>query len=154
MLRRTFLFTPALLGPCVQVAAQGLGSGFDPRRDAADDVARAVAQAAAAGKRVIVNVGGEWCAWCHVLRRFIADHPDVRSAIEAGFVWVKVNFSPANRNERLLSAWPNVPAYPHLFVLDTTGRVIRSQPTAELQAGRGYDKARMLQFLNESRSPG
>ncbi len=152
MLRRNFLIVLAVLGAATRAAAQGLASKFDPRRDAAADVARAVEEAAARDRRVIVDVGGEWCAWCHLLDRFIAAHDDVRSLIEAEFVWVKVNFSPENRNERLLSSWPPIPGYPHFFVLDATGRVIRSQPSAELERGNGYDEAKMITFLRESRA--
>lgn len=141
-----------VFGAAGSAAAQGRTSKFDPDRDAAADVARAVDQAAAQGKHVVVDVGGEWCAWCHILDRFIATHDEVRSLIEAEFVWVKVNFSPENRNERLLSSWPPIPGYPHLFVLDGSGRVIRSQPTAELERGSGYDEAKMIAFLRESRS--
>lgn len=154
MLRRSFLFVVALLCAAAPAAAQGLPSRFDPRRDAAADVAAAVARAAAAGRNVIVDVGGEWCAWCHVMDRFIAAHDEVRSLIEADFVWVKVNFSPANRNEALLSRWPAIPGYPHLFVLDGAGRLIRSQPSAQLERGNGYDEAKMLAFLRASRSVG
>lgn len=151
MLRRSFLFVVALLCAAPAVA-QGLPSRFEPRRDAAADIAAAVARAAAERRNVIVDVGGEWCAWCHVMDRFIAAHDEVRSLIEAEFVWVKVNFSPANRNEALLSRWPAIPGYPHLFVLDRTGRLIRSQPSAELERGSGYDVVKFLTFLRESRS--
>lgn len=144
----------AMLGTGARAAAQGLASKFDPRRDAVADVAQAVARAAAEGRNVIVDVGGEWCAWCHILDRFIDAHEDVRSLIELEFVWVKVNFSPTNRNERLLSTWPPIPGYPHLFVLDATGRVIRSQPSAELERGNGYDEAKVMAFLRESRAAG
>ncbi len=141
-----------VFGAAGSAAAQGLASKFDPHREAVADVARAVDQAAAQGKHVVVDVGGEWCAWCHILDRFIATHDDVRRLIEAEFVWVKVNFSPENRNEQLLSSWPPIPGYPHLFVLDGDGRVIRSQPTAELERGNGYDEAKMIAFLRESRA--
>jgi thioredoxin-related protein len=133
-------------------AAQGLAAKFDPRRDAAADVAQALAQAAAQGKRVIVDVGGEWCAWCHILDRFIARNDEVQALIEAHFIWVKVNWSPANRNERLLGKWPKVSGYPHLFVLDGNGRVVRSQPTAQLESGKDYDQGKMLAFLQASRA--
>lgn len=148
------LFLMALLaaaGALQQAGAQGLDAKFDARRDAAADVAAAVTQAAAQGKHVIVDVGGEWCTWCHVLDKFIASQEEVRSRIAADFVWVKVNWSPANRNERVLSAWPKVAGYPHLFVLDGAGRLLRSQPSAALESGNGYDAARMLAFLAQSR---
>ena len=139
------------VGALSPLGAQGLESRFDPQRDAAADVAAAVAQAATQGKHVIVDVGGEWCAWCHILDRFIAGHAEIRQAIASDFVWVKVNWSPANRNERLLSAWPKITGYPHLFVLDATGRVLRSQPTVQFEAGKDYDEARMLAFLRANR---
>jgi hypothetical protein len=62
-----------------------------------------------------------------------------------------VNWSPANKNERVLSAWPRVTGYPHLFVLDAAGRVVRSQPSVELEAGKDYDAVKMLAFLRASR---
>lgn len=133
------------------LAAQGLQARFDPQRDAPADVAAAVAQAAAQGKHVIVDVGGQWCAWCHILDRFIADHTEVRQQIASGFVWVKVNWSPANRNEPLLSAWPKITGYPHLFVLDAKGQLLRSQATVQFESGRDYDEAKMLAFLRENR---
>ncbi|MEJ5991223.1 thioredoxin family protein [Ramlibacter sp. PS3R-8] len=148
---RKMLLAAVVCVAAVGAAAQGLDAKFDPRRDAAADVARAVAQAGEQGKHVIVDVGGEWCAWCHILHRFIARTVEVRAAIEADYVWVKVNWSPANKNEQLLSAWPKVAGYPHLFVLDRSGRVIRSQPSVELESGTDYDVAKVLAFVRDSR---
>ena len=120
---------------------------FDPARNAAKDVAHAVAMAKSQGKRVIVDVGGEWCAWCHILDRFIAANDDVAGLIARNYVWVKVNYSKENRNEALLSRWPGIRGYPHLFVLDADGALVHSQDTAVLESGDGYDKARVVAFL-------
>jgi thiol:disulfide interchange protein len=133
--------------------AQDLPSKFDPKRDAARDVAIATAVAKAQNKRVLVEVGGEWCVWCHILDRFVAGNPDVKSLSDASYVWVKVNWSPQNKNEALLSQWPKVNGYPHLFVLDGDGRLIHSQNTGELEAGRDYDKAKMMAFLRRYAAP-
>lgn len=126
---------------------------FDPGRDAAADVATAVGMARAQGKRVLVDVGGEWCAWCHILDRFMESTPQVRQVRDERYVWVKVNFSPANRNEALLSRWPKVKGYPHLFVLDEHGALVHSQATGELESGKGYDAAKMLAFLRRYGRP-
>jgi thioredoxin-related protein len=129
------------------IAAAELPSKFDPARDGAADVAEAVARAKAEGKRVIVDVGGEWCTWCHILDRFIAGNADVRSLVDAHYVWVKVNFSKENRNEALLARWPKVAGYPHLFVLDAEGKLVHSQDTGTLEAGKSYDAASIIAFL-------
>lgn len=128
-------------------AVNGLPLKFDPARDAAGDIAHAVALARAQGKRVIVDVGGEWCTWCHILDRFIDANADVRSLVDANYVWVKVNFSKENRNESLLSRWPKIAGYPHLFVLDGSGALLHSQDTGVLEAGDGYDKRKVIDML-------
>lgn len=139
----------ALVFVVIAAGARGadLPTTFDPERDGARDVEYAVSLANADGKRVIVDVGGEWCTWCHVMDRFIAANDDVRDAIDAHYVWVKVNFSKQNENAALLGRWPKVRGYPHLFVLDGNGALVLSQDTEELEAGRSYDKGRFLAFL-------
>jgi thioredoxin-related protein len=135
------------------IARAALPDRFDPARDAAADVAQAVATAKAEGKRVIVDVGGEWCSWCHVLDRFIAANDGVRALVARHYVWVKVNYSKENRNEVLLSRWPKIKGYPHLFVLDANGELVHSQDTSVLEAGRGYDTSRLIDFLSRWAAP-
>jgi thioredoxin-related protein len=138
--------------PMPAVAGAGaLPDRFDPARHAARDVAQAVAIAKVQGKRVIVDVGGEWCSWCHILDRYIAAHPAVADEIRAHFVWVKVNFSKENRNPALLSHWPAIEGYPHLFVLDWHGSLVLSQDTGKLESGESYDEGRFIAFLDRAR---
>ena len=81
--------------------------------------------------------------------RFIAANPDVRALIDAQYVWVKVNFSKENENAALLGRWPKVQGYPHLFVLDADGKLLHSQNTAQLEAGKSYDKRKFLEMLRK-----
>ena len=134
-------------------AQQGLPQRFDPRRDAQADVQQALAIAQAERKRVLVDVGGEWCAWCHILDRFIAAHPEVQRTLDTQYVRVKVNFSPQNRNAQLLARWPKATGYPHLYVLDASGQMLASQASAELEAGQDYDEHKVLAFLRRHAAP-
>lgn len=153
MTRRLLALLAALLVLTAVSAGTDLPQRFDPARDAAADVATAVVLAKAQGKRVLVDVGGEWCSWCHILDRFVDTEPEVRRLRDEHYVWVKVNFSPANRNEALLARWPKVKGYPHLFVLDDQGQLVHSQPTGELEAGKSYDPRKMQAFLLAYRRP-
>jgi thiol:disulfide interchange protein len=135
---------PALV---LAASAAELPGKFDPTRDPALDVATAVSMARAQGKRVLVDVGGEWCAWCHVMDRFFAGDAEARAVRERGFVWVKVNVSPQNGNAAFLSRWPKISGYPHLFVLGPDGALLHSQDTGELESGQGYDRGKFLAFL-------
>lgn len=149
MLKSSMLVLALALSLCAAPRAADLPTRFDPTRDAAADVAQAVAMAKADGKRVIVDVGGEWCSWCHILDRFIASHAEVRALIDARYVWVKVNVSKDNRNRAFLARWPRIEGYPHLFVLDAGGRLVHSQDTGVLESGKGYDEARFVAMLRK-----
>ena len=145
---RHLAFVPLLLLiVAVAAAAADLPTKFDPARDAQRDVDTAVKMAKLANKRVLVDVGGEWCVWCHILDRFIAGNADIAALRDANYVWVKVNWSPQNRNAALLSRWPKITGYPHLFVLDGEGTLLHSQNTGDLEAGESYDKAKFARFL-------
>ena len=143
-----------LLAFAAGVAALDPPTKFDPARDPAKDVAAAAAAAKAQGKRVLMDVGGEWCVWCHIMDRFIAANPDVRALIDTHYVWLKVNFSKENENAGLLGRWPKVEGYPHLFVLDAGGNVVHSQDTGKLEAGNSYDKRKFLDMLRKWAPPG
>ena len=120
---------------------------FDPARDAAADIRNAVTEAGRSGRRVLLDVGGEWCIWCRRLDTLFATHPDLAAFRESHFVVVKVNWSPENKNEQVLSRYPPVAGYPHLFVLDSDGTLLRSQGTGELEKGKGHDPAKVMAFL-------
>ena len=147
MIRLASMAAIVLLLLCATAQAQDLPAKFDPSRDAAKDVATAVMMAKAHGKHVIVDVGGEWCSWCHIMDRYIAANADVKALVESRYVWVKVNWSKENRNEALLARWPAIKGYPHLFVLDRDGTLLHSQDTGALEAGKSYDGERFLAFL-------
>jgi thiol:disulfide interchange protein len=122
---------------------------YDPQRDAARDIQEAVAEAARTGRRVLVEVGGEWCIWCHMMDDFFEKNRAVLDLREQNFVMVKVNFSDENKNEPVLSRYPEIQGYPHIFVLDGDGKLLHSQDTAELEEGKGYSLARFTAFLQK-----
>lgn len=134
-------------------SAQAPEPKFDPTRDAAKDIEAAVAEARRAGKHVILDVGGEWCGWCHTLDRYFREHDDLRAVRDKHYVWLKVNYSPENKNEQVLSRYPAIPGYPHFFVLDQSGKLLHSQGTALLEKASSYDADKMLTFLQKWAPP-
>jgi thiol:disulfide interchange protein len=142
--RRLLFVVALLLAAC---AREPSTAKFDPKRDPAADVAQAVATAKDERKRVLVDVGGEWCSWCHIMDRFFENDAEARALRDRGFVLVKVNYSKENTNAAFLARWPKIEGYPHLFVLGPDGTLLHSQDTGELEAGKGYDRAKVLAFL-------
>lgn len=120
---------------------------FDPARDAAQDIRNAIEAAKESRKHILLDVGGEWCIWCRRLDSLFAAHKDIDDFMHNNYIVVKVNWSPENRNEAVLSRYPKIPGYPHFFVLDSDGKLLRSQDTGELEAGKHHDPAKVFAFL-------
>ncbi len=122
---------------------------FDEKRDAATDIKLGVAEAKRSNRRVLLDVGGEWCIWCHRLDTLFMKNPGLSGFLHKNFVVVKVNFSKENKNEPVLSRYPKIPGYPHLFVLDEKGKLLHSQDTSELEEGKGHSKEKVFSFLKQ-----
>ena len=122
---------------------------FDPKRDAAKDIKEAIAVAKKQNKRVMLDVGGEWCGWCKKLDEFFLTNKEAAKILKERYIVVKVNFSPENKNEAVLSKYPPIKGYPHLFVLDKNGKLLHSQDTGELETGDHHDAAKVIPFLKK-----
>lgn len=138
-------------------AVAALNAQFDPGRDPIADLATAKVEAKRGGKRIVLDVGGEWCSWCHLMDAFIEGDAEIRSFRDANFVWMKVNYSEDNENTAFLSQFPAIKGYPHLFVLDADGQLLQSQFTGELEADKGqpkgYDRKRFFAFMKDWAPP-
>jgi thioredoxin-related protein len=122
---------------------------YDPRRDAAADIQDAIKEAQRTKKRILLEVGGEWCSWCHTLDKFFDLNPDLLALREKNFVTVKINFSEENENQEILSRYDAIHGYPHIFVLDSDGAYLHSQETGSLESGKSYDLERLNAFLKK-----
>ncbi len=122
---------------------------FDPKRVAADDLKSAIVKATAENKRIILDIGGEWCVWCRLMDNYLIKNVELGKLRDDNFVWVKINFSEENENKDFLAAYPEVKGYPHLFVLEKDGKFLYSQDTSALEEGKGYNLPRFTDFLTK-----
>jgi hypothetical protein len=120
---------------------------YDPRRNALQDVQNAIREANQTRRNVLLEVGGEWCVWCHTLDRMFQEHAELSQLRDANFVTVLVNESHENNNEALLKRLPKMSGAPHLFVLDQYGKLLVSETSSDLEEGRGYSARRIGDFL-------
>ena len=124
-------------------------SKFDPTRNPFDDLKTAVDIAKQTNKRVILDVGGEWCIWCHRIDAFMHNTKEIKFLLEENYIIVKINFSKENKNEKFLSQYPLIEGYPHFFVLESDGKLLHSQNTGDLEKDKDYDKEKFVAFLNK-----
>lgn len=122
---------------------------YDSERDPFADGHQALAIARDTQRKVIIEVGGDWCVWCHKLDQFIQANPPLYSALHQHFVVLKVNVSDANGNEKFLSAFPKPLGYPHIYVADAQGQLLHSQDTAEFLHQGEYSASNFIRFINQ-----
>jgi len=123
-------------------------STYDKSLDPTDDLARTIARAEAENKRVILQVGGDWCVWCHRFTDFTSTNTTVRSHLGKNFLVMKVTF-PGEHADEFLATYPKCVAYPYLIVLDKNGDFLHSQGTNGLIKGKGYDEEMFMAFLTK-----
>jgi len=122
---------------------------FDPSRNSSEDLRKAVDEAEKSNKRIILDVGGDWCIWCHRIDDFIKKNEEINTFLNENFILIKINFSKDNKNEEFLSQYPEIPGYPHFFVLEKNGELLHSQNTGDLEENKGYSEEKMMTFLKK-----
>lgn len=143
-----FLFFLLSIIPLMAQATDSLLK-FDPSRNPFDDLKVAIKQAEQLNKNIMLDVGGEWCIWCHRIDAFMHNNKEIKNLLDENYIVVKINFSKENKNEEFLSQYPKIEGYPHFFVLDSTGKLLHSQNTGDLEEGKDYDKAKFVEFLKK-----
>jgi thioredoxin-related protein len=127
---------------------------FDPARDSQKDIQDAIVSAKNSNKHILLDIGGEWCIWCHRLDSLFIRNNDLEEYLNKHYILVKINVSKENQNKEVLSKYPKVAGYPHIFILDKNGKLIHSQDTGELEFPKnhpykGHDKKKVFAFLKK-----
>lgn len=122
---------------------------FDPSRNPFDDLKSTVELAKNMNKRIILDIGGDWCVWCHRIDAFMNNTEEIKSLLDENFIVLKINVSKENKNEKFLAQYPAIEGYPHFFVLETDGSLLHSQNTGDLEKDKDYDSEKFISFLNK-----
>ncbi len=120
---------------------------FDSKRDAAADIQAAIVEARKTGKRILLDVGGDWCRYCHQMDQLYQEHPELLHLRDQNFITVAVYYGDDNKNRQALAPYSKVLGIPHFFVLEKDGTLLFSQHVLELRAGGKYDPDKMKGFL-------
>lgn len=120
---------------------------YDPNRDAFQDFKAAQVQAQQEDKLILIQIGGNWCSWCHKLERFFNNTTSIKQLRDETFVSIKVNVSPENGNQDFLNEMPEFEGYPFLVITDAKGEVLNSRTSGALEEGLGYSEAKFKEYF-------
>jgi len=131
----------------ISITSQADHGPYDPSRDAFKDFEAAQQQAEQEGKLVLIQIGGNWCSWCHKLERFFNSNTAIKSLRDDTFVAIKVNVSPENDNEAFLREMPEFEGYPFLVITDEDGQILNSRTSGALEDGMGYSESKFKDYF-------
>ena len=118
------------------------------------EVAKAIQQAAAEHKRVLLDFGNYLSPDCQVLDGYLALQPNA-TQIADHFVLVRINVGKTMKQNLDLAQKFGVPiakGVPALAVVDGNGQVIHAQADGEFQHARNMSADDVTVFLNKWRS--
>ncbi|MGL1958421.1 MAG: thioredoxin family protein [Colwellia sp.] len=122
---------------------------YDDSRDPFKDAFAALALAKETNRNVLIEIGGNWCSWCHKMDAFLAKNPAIYQELHQKFVLLKVSVSDSNENEKFMATLPPVLGYPHMYISTAAGKMVLSKDTAELQDDGNYSSQQWLAFIKK-----
>lgn len=106
---------------------------YDEHANADADVKAAFARARAQHKRVLIDLGGNWCGDCRVLAA-VMELPEVKQFLDAHYIMVNVDVGRFDRNLQIPARFgitKRLAGVPSILVADPDGKLIdRSQISA------------------------
>lgn len=118
--------------------------------DAAYELKYAKERALKERKHILIFVGGNWCVWCRRLDAFLNNDPELRKML-GEYEVMHINYSRENKNEKILATLnsPQQYGFPVIVLLDDKGNYMATQNTGDLEAGKGYSKEKVSNFLSK-----
>lgn len=120
--------------PAPQVGIQDLSQldvpdyPFSDKADATADVERAFVEARTTGKRVLIDLGANWCADCRILQALM-DRPEVHAFLAAHFAIAVVDVGRLNRNLQVPARFgftSRLDGVPAIIIADPDGKIVNA----------------------------
>ena len=122
---------------------------YDEATDADAAVAAAFARARANGKRVLIDLGGNWCADCRILDA-VMDLPEMRAFMAAHFEIVSVDVGRFNKNLQIPARWglgKLEKGVPTIIIADADGKAVNISNAADLESARSMTPQGIADWL-------
>ena len=149
MIRSCFAALLLAAASSAALAAEPMYPSIDRARP---DIDKALKEAAASKRRVIVDFGGNWCTDCRILD-INMKKPENAALLQKNFVVVHVNVGDKGISDNFDVAErygiPLKKGVPALAVLEGDGRVVYAQKAGEFENMRKMDPQSVNDFLTQ-----
>lgn len=145
--------TPAAPAPHVGIASLSEldvpDAPFDETADANAAVDAALARARKSGKRVLIDLGGNWCADCRILSGLM-ELPELHRFLDAHYEIVSVDVGRFNRNLQIPARYgitTRLEGVPALLVVTPEGKLINGGHVSAIQDARHFTPQALADWL-------
>jgi len=134
--------------------AQPLPLPYDVNADARADVDAALARAKARGKRVIIDLGGNWCGDCRVFAG-ILEVPALKKFVDAHFEVVAVNVGRYDTNLDIPARFglEKPHAAPTTLIVSPQGKLLNADDLVALKDARSMTPQAVADWLAHWAAP-
>ena len=143
-----------LLAGCATVSGPDTPQIYDVKADGEQQIAVAVAQAGRERKRVLLNLGANWCSDSHAMFQLFNANPEIRRVIEDHYVFEMFDVNRRGlrrRNARVVERFgdPIAAGIPVLLILDANGVLLNNDPAERLADSAHNHPALVLAYLRK-----
>lgn len=122
---------------------------YNEHADANAAVAAAFARAAKSGKRVLIHLGGNWCADCRILDG-VMELPEMKPFMAEHFEMVMVDVGRFNKNLQIPARWGLgrlEKGVPTVIIADADGKAVNISNAADLESARSMTPQGIADWL-------
>jgi thiol-disulfide isomerase/thioredoxin len=122
---------------------------YDEKADANAQVDRAFAKAKTSGKRVLIDLGGNWCPDCIVLKNFI-ELPEMRRFMDTHYEIAMVDVGRFDRNLQVPARFgfkERLKGVPMLLVATPDGKLVNRNDVFATTNARGMTPKALADYL-------
>jgi thiol-disulfide isomerase/thioredoxin len=128
---------------------------FDRQADAHANVEAAFARAQHSGKRVLIHLGGNWCADCRILVA-VMDLPEVKAFVERHYEVVAVDVGHFDRNLDIARRFglERIVDVPTIIIANPDGKLVNIGDASEMSDARHMTPQGIADWLARWAGPG
>ena len=125
-----------------------LPTPYDENADAEAALAATIARAKANGKRVLIDLGGNWCTDCRILAA-VMELPELKTFVAKHYEVVVVDVGRMTRNLQIPSRYgvTKLVGVPTVLIVEPSGKLINATNSADLADARSMNPQGIADWL-------
>ena len=125
-----------------------LPTPYDESVDADAALAATIARAKANGKRVLIDLGGNWCTDCRILAA-VMELPELKTFVAKHYEVVVVDVGRMTRNLQIPSRYgvTKLVGVPTVLIVEPSGKLINATNSADLADARSMNPQGIADWL-------